>query len=227
MSIKDSYNQIRDQIERTCSRIGRNSSDIQLLGVCKDQPIENIIEAYECGINRLGENRVQEAELHMSQLESFDIEWHFIGKLQKNKINRILKSFHTVQSVDGVKALEHIQKRITEPRDVFIEINIADEKNKSGFTVDGLKKALNYISQLIRIRIVGLMTLPPFCDDPEDSRPFFSQMRTLQQEINEQKFDNINIRHLSMGMSHDYDIAIEEGATIIRIGTALFGRRHR
>lgn len=227
MNIKDNYQKIMGNIQKACSRVGREPSEVQIMGVAKSQPSEKIEEAFNCGIRLIGENKTQEAEVHQTELSSLDIDWHFIGKLQKNKINRILKGFDFIQSVDGVKSLEHIHKRVSERIDVFIEINIGDEKNKSGFTVDGLKKALNYIAMLDRVRITGLMTLPPFCDDPEDVRPYFRKVRELKDEINGLNLSNFDIKHLSMGMTGDYEVAVEEGATIVRIGTALFGRRYK
>jgi pyridoxal phosphate enzyme (YggS family) len=193
--------------------------------VCKSQPVQKISELQACGVRLMGENRIQEAEIHQQQLSGLDIEWHFIGRLQKNKINKILKNFHFIQSVDGVKSLEHINKRVDEDTEVFIEINIGDEVNKSGFTVEGLKKALEYISHLNRIRITGLMTIPPYFEDSECVRPYFRKMMKLKLELNEMRLPNFNINDLSMGMSDDYEIAIEEGSTLLRIGTALFGRR--
>jgi hypothetical protein len=187
--------------------------------------VDRIREAYKCGIRLIGENKTQEAEAHQAELSSLKITWHFIGKLQKNKINRILKNFDFVQSVDGVKSLEHIHKRVTEEIEVFIEINIGDEKNKSGFTVDGLMKALNYIKLLDRVKITGLMALPPYSDDPEEVRPYFKQVRELKDQLTDMNLSNFDIRHLSMGMTNDYEVAVEEGATIVRLGTALFGRR--
>jgi len=225
MSIKDNYQKIMGNVHKACQRVGRESSEVQIMGVAKGQPSSKIKEAYECGVKMIGENKTQEADTHQLELKSLDINWHFIGKLQKNKINRILKSFDFIQSVDGVKSLEHIHKRVNEPIDVFIEINIGEEKNKSGFTIDGLKKALNYISLLDRVKITGLMSIPPLCDDPEDVRQYFRQLCQLKEEINGMGLSNFDIKHLSMGMSQDYEIAVEEGATIIRIGTALFGRR--
>ncbi|MCK4763745.1 MAG: YggS family pyridoxal phosphate-dependent enzyme [Candidatus Aminicenantes bacterium] len=225
MKIKENYEKIMVNIERACLREKRDPSEVQLLGVAKGQPAERIKEAYECGLRLVGENKTQESEIHQAELSSLEIDWHFIGKLQKNKINRILRSFDFIESVDGVKSLEHIHKRVSEEIEVFIEINIGEEKNKSGFTEDGLKKALNYVSQLNRVKITGLMALPPYFDDPEDVRPFFRQVRELKDEINAMDLPNFDIRHLSMGMSDDYDVAVEEGATIVRIGTALFGRR--
>jgi pyridoxal phosphate enzyme (YggS family) len=225
MSIKDNYEKLMDRVEKACQRVNRNASDIRILGVCKGQPVEKIKEAYDCGIKIMGENKTQESDIHQEALKDTDIKWHFIGKLQKNKINRILKSFDFIQSVDGVKSLEHIHKRVAEETEIFIEINIGEEKNKSGFTVDGLKKALNYITNLNRVKITGMMTIPPFEDDLEDVRPYFASMRQLRDEINGMNLPNFDIQHLSMGMSHDFEVAIEEGATMIRIGTALFGRR--
>lgn len=227
MKVKDNYNKVMESIERACQRADRDPSEVQILGVAKEQPIERIKEAYKCGIKLIGENKTQEAEAHQAELESLDISWHFIGKLQKNKINRILKNFDFIESVDGVKSLEHIHKRVSDGIEVFIEINIGDEKNKSGFTIDGLMKALNYISQLDRVKITGLMALPPFSDDPEEVRPYFKKVRELKDELNGMNLSNFDIKHLSMGMSSDYEAAIEEGATIVRLGTVLFGRRNK
>lgn len=225
MRIKENYEKIMANIEKACLREKRDPSEVTLLGVAKSQPAQKIKDAYDCGLRLVGENKTQESEIHQAELNSLDIDWHFIGKLQKNKINRILRSFDFIQSVDGVKSLEHIHKRVSEEIDVFIEINIGDEKNKSGFTVDGLKKALNYISLLNRVKITGLMSLPPYSEDPEEVRPYFRQVRELKDEINSMNLPNFDIKHLSMGMSEDYEVAVEEGATIVRIGTALFGRR--
>ena len=180
----------------------------------------------DLGVRLLGENKVQEAENHMRQLADSDIDWHFIGKLQKNKINKLLSTFHLIESVDGVKSLEHIHKRVDTPVEVFIEINIGEEKNKSGFTIEGLKKAMPYIANLNKMIITGLMAVPPYFEDTEKVRPYFSRLRELKDEINRMAIANLKISHLSMGMSHDYEVAVEEGATIVRIGTALFGRRN-
>jgi pyridoxal phosphate enzyme (YggS family) len=225
MRIKDNYEKIMSNIEKACRRENRDPSEVKLLGVAKNQPSSKIKEAYSCGLRLIGENKTQESEIHQSELKDLDLSWHFIGKLQKNKINRILRSFDFIQSVDGVKSLEHIHKRVNQEIEVFIEINIGDEKNKSGFTVDGLKKALNYIALLNRVKITGMMAVPPYFEDPEDVRPYFREVSELKDEINGMGLANFNIRELSMGMSEDYEVAVEEGATIVRIGTALFGRR--
>lgn len=224
-SVRENFDTVIENIDKACVRANRQASDIQILGVCKKQPVQKIVELHACGVRLMGENRLQEAETHQQQLSGLDIEWHFIGKLQKNKINKILKNFHFIQSVDGVKTLEHINKRVNEDTEVFIEINIGEEVNKSGFTVEGLRKALEYISHLNRIKIAGLMTIPPYFEESHLVRPYFKKMRELKQELNDMRLPNFNIRDLSMGMSDDYEIAIEEGSTMVRIGTALLGRR--
>ncbi len=225
MSIKENYLKIMENIEGACERSRRNLSDITLVGVSKTQPSEIVREAYEAGVTIFGENRTQEAEQHQADLADLNIDWHFIGKLQKNKINRILGSFDFIQSVDGVKTLEHIHKRCSDPIEVFIEINIGDEKTKSGFTIASLDKATEYMAALDRVKVTGLMCIPPFSEDPDDTRPYFVSMRDLKDDLNSRGLPNFDIKHLSMGMSGDYEVAIEEGATMVRLGTALFGRR--
>jgi pyridoxal phosphate enzyme (YggS family) len=227
MAIRENLELIRQNIEKACQRAKRDPRQVQVLAVCKEQSAKKIKQVYDLGIRLLGENKIQEAEIHMQQLVDSDITWHFIGKLQKNKINKLLGIFHLIESVDGVKSLEHIHKRVDEPIELFIEINIGDEKNKSGFTIEGLKKALPYISNLNKVTISGLMAIPPYFEDPEKVRPYFAQLRELKNGINQLNISNLKISHLSMGMSHDYEVAIEEGATIIRIGTVLFGRRNQ
>ncbi|HSQ35394.1 MAG TPA: YggS family pyridoxal phosphate-dependent enzyme [Candidatus Binatia bacterium] len=227
MAIKENLEQIRQNMEKACVRAKRDPRQVQLLAVCKDQSSKKIEQVLDLGVRLLGENKTQEADVHMRQLLADDIAWHFIGKLQKNKINKLLASFRLIESVDGVKSLEHIHKRVDEPVELFIEINVAEEKSKSGFTIDGLKKALPYISNLNKILITGLMAIPPYFEDPEKVRPFFRRLGELKNSINRMALSNVKIVHLSMGMSHDYEVAIEEGATIVRIGTALFGRRNK
>jgi len=225
MAIPENLERIRENIASACQRAKRDPRQVRLLAVCKGQGPEKIRQALDLGVRLLGENKLQEAEAHMRHFPEKGIEWHFIGNLQKNKINRILNTFRLIQSVDGVKALEHIHKRVDEPVDVFIEINIGEEKNKSGFTAEGLKKAIPYIATLGKVSITGLMAVPPYFEDTEKSRPHFVRLRELRDDINRMAVANMKIAHLSMGMSHDYETAVEEGATLLRIGTALFGRR--
>ncbi len=225
MSIHENLLVINQRIEAACLRVRRDPDDVSVMGVVKEQGSAGVREAYVGGLRLFGENRTQEAEIHQADLSDLDIEWHFIGKLQKNKINKVLRSFKLIETVDGVKNIEHIQKRISDPVDVFLEINVGDEKSKSGFTLDGLRKALPYISTLNRVVIKGLMAIPPWSEDPEESRPFFASLRSLAEEINSRSLPSVRIKHLSMGMSHDFEVAVEEGATIVRLGTAVFGRR--
>jgi pyridoxal phosphate enzyme (YggS family) len=225
MAIKENFELIQNNIEKACLRAKRDPQQVQILAVCKDQGLEKIRQVLDQGIRLLGENKTQEAELHMQHFAGAEIDWHFIGKLQKNKINKILAMFHFIESVDGVKSLEHIHKRVDDAVEVFIEVNIAEEKSKSGFTIEGLKKAIPYVSNLNKVNVSGLMAIPPYFEDAEKVRPYFSRLRELQNSINQMAIPNLKISHLSMGMSHDYEVAVEEGATIVRIGTALFGKR--
>jgi hypothetical protein len=225
MTIRENLELIRRNIDKACLRAKRDPRQVQILAVCKDQGPERIKQVLDLGIRLLGENKTQEAEMHMQRISGDEVKWHFIGKLQKNKINKILGMFHFIESVDGVKSLEHIHKRVDDPVEVFIEINIGEEKSKSGFTIEGLKKAIPYVSNLNKVTVTGLMAIPPYFEDAEKVRPYFSRLRELQDSINQLAIANMKISHLSMGMSHDYEVAAEEGATIVRIGTALFGRR--
>ncbi|MCU0236357.1 MAG: YggS family pyridoxal phosphate-dependent enzyme [Acidobacteria bacterium] len=225
MPISDNLDLIRENIAKACARSRRDPGRVRLLAVCKDQGPEKIRQVLDLGVRLLGENKSQEAEAHMRHFPEKSIEWHFIGNLQKNKINRILNTFRLIESVDGVKALEHIHKRVDQPIEVYIEINIGEEKSKSGFTIEGLKKAVPYIASLGKVIVSGLMTMPPYYEDTEKSRPYFARLRELGDEINGMGVANMRVAHLSMGMSHDYEVAVEEGATLLRIGTALFGRR--
>lgn len=227
MAIKENFEQIRQNMAKACARAKRDHRQVQLMAVCKEQSTKKLRQVYDLGVRLFGENRTQEADVHMRQFSADDIAWHFIGKLQKNKINKLLATFQVIESVDGVKSLEHIHKRVDVPVELFIEINIGQEKSKSGFTIEGLKKALPYISNLNKVVITGLMAVPPYFEDPDKVRPYFAQMRDLKDSINRMALANLKIVHLSMGMSHDYEVAIEEGATIIRIGTALFGKRDK
>jgi hypothetical protein len=225
MAIAENLDLIQEKIAAACRRSGRDMAQVRLMAVCKDQGPEKIRRALDLGVRLLGENKLQEAEAHMRHFPEKGIEWHFIGTLQKNKINRILNTFRLIESVDSVKALEHIHKRVDQPVEVFIEVNIAEESSKTGFSVDGLKRAIPYIAGLGKVNIAGLMAIPPYFEDTEKARPYFARLRALRDEIQRQAVANMPVRHLSMGMSHDFEVAVEEGATLLRIGTALFGRR--
>lgn len=225
MPVAENLERIRENIASACRRSRRDPRQVRLLAVCKDQGPERVRQALDLGVRLLGENKSQEAEAHMRHFPDPGIEWHFIGNLQKNKINRILAAFRLIESVDGVKALEHIHKRVDEPVEVFIEVNIAEEKSKAGFTAEGLRRAIPYIAGLGKVRVTGLMAVPPYFEDVEKVRPHFARLRELRDEVQRLQVANMPLAHLSMGMSHDYEVAVEEGSTLVRIGTALFGRR--
>ncbi len=220
---------IRRRIERACDRVGRDPTEVTVLGASKSQPIERLEWAYEAGLRVYGENRVQEALVKMSQLPT-EIDWHLIGPLQSNKVNKVIGIFSTIHSVDRVKIAHALDRAAT--RDGvgisgFFEVNLAAEESKHGFIPDRLLSELPGLEDLESLRIEGLMAIPPFETDPEASRRWFRRLRELRDRIFARPAWSDCAGHLSMGMSSDYDIAVEEGATHVRIGSALFGPRER
>lgn len=229
MSIRENVDRIKENIEKACLRVGRSFESVKILGATKDVPPSKIREAFESGIRIFGENRVQEAISKIPDLKDLDIEWHMIGTLQRNKVKKALEIFHLIESVSSIKLAEEINKE-AEKRKIkvraFIEVNIGEEMTKSGFLEEELLGSLEKISTFSNIEICGLMAIPPFSPDPEDSRKYFIKLRDLKEKINSLK-TGILIEELSMGMSNDYIVAVEEGATIVRIGTAIFGERKK
>lgn len=200
-----------------------------LIGATKSQPRERIRAAVEAGLHRLGENRVQEAIAKAAGLPS-EIEWHLFGPLQSNKVRRALDLFRVVHSVDRPKIARALDRGAAERRlvvDGFLEINLGDEASKHGFAVEGLASAVAPLAELEHLRINGLMAVPPFGDDAEASRPWFRRLRELRDEIFSRPEWAGSAGWLSMGMSGDFGVAIEEGATHVRVGTAIFGDRSR
>ena len=196
---------------------------VTLVCVSKFQSIEAIRTAYEAGERHFGESRVQELKQKVAALPS-DINWHFIGHLQTNKVRQIVPFVHLIQSVDSVRLLEVINAeaaRIGRVVDVLLEVHTANEETKSGF----LPEELSGVPEMPIVRVCGLMVLPPFFDDPERVRPFFRELRQLAEHLESLKIPQVTMRELSMGMSGDFEAAIEEGATLVRVGTALFGAR--
>ncbi len=206
-------------------KAGRDRDDVQLIAVSKKQDAEKIRAAFDAGQPAFGESRVQEARAKIPLLSSA-LRWHFIGHLQKNKIRHALPLFELFHSVDSVALAEDIQRIAEEdgirPR-VLIEVNVAGEASKIGFSPTELREQMEQLLTLSRIEIEGVMTIPPFSDEPEDSRRYFIALRDLRDQL-EREF-NVRLPQLSMGMSNDYAIAIEEGATFVRVGTAIFGGR--
>jgi pyridoxal phosphate enzyme (YggS family) len=212
-------------ISNSCLSAGRDPGSVQLVAVSKSHPPEAIAEVMDAGQMLFGENRVQEAKSKIPQLPA-KARWHFIGHLQKNKIRMALPLFEMIQSVDSLELAQQIDRVAAEsglfPR-VLLEVNTGGESSKFGFSPEGLRAAMEDLLQLERIQIEGLMTIPPPAPKPEVNRPYFAMLRELRDDL-EGEF-RISLPELSMGMSDDYTAAIAEGATIVRVGTAIFGKR--
>lgn len=217
--------QVRGEIEKAASRAGRAPDEIELVAVSKTHPAELLGEAVDAGQSLYGESKVQEARAKIPLLPS-RLRWHFLGHLQKNKIRQALPLFELLHSVDSLALAEQINRVADEdghhPR-VLLEINIAGEGSKFGIQPKNLKDVAGDILQLPRLTVEGLMTIPPLSSKAEDSRPYFARLRQLKEEV-EREF-GIKLAHLSMGMSSDFAIGIEEGATLVRVGTRIFGAR--
>jgi PLP dependent protein len=224
-SIAENLDRVREQIASAAANSGRSVDDIELVAISKTHPTENMREAIEVGQTLFGESRVQEARAKIPELPS-NIRWHFVGHLQKNKVRQALPLFEMIHSVDSL-ALAQDMNRIAQeeglyPR-VLLQVNVAGEGSKFGFTPEDLRGKMEALLTLLRLSIEGLMCIPPPAAEPEDSRRFFVQLRELRDSL-EEKF-NMKLPRLSMGMTQDFPIGIEEGATLVRVGTAIFGER--
>ena len=218
------FQRLNERMEAACARAGRDPSDVHLVAVSKTFPPEAIDEALRAGVSILGENKVQEA-LAKSPLCG-SAEWHLIGHLQRNKIRQALSLFSTIHSVDTLDLLNdiaRIQEEMGSRPDILLEVNVAGESSKIGFTPKTVHEAVREVLSLGCLRLKGLMTVPPWVPDPEMSRPHFKKLRELGRSLADEF--GIALPDLSMGMSGDFETAIEEGATFIRVGTALFGKR--
>ncbi len=219
---------IKHRITESAIRAGRDPNKIKLLVVSKTQTMESVRELVRSGHVLFGENRVQEAALKIAALDSA-IQWHLIGHLQRNKAKQAVELFQMIHSVDSVPLAEELGRRSLSHgkiQDILVQVNISGEKSKSGISPDRLFQLISTIRTLPGLAFKGLMTIPPFFDRPEDTRPFFQQLKSLADQIKtRQDMDESVEMELSMGMSNDFEIAIEEGATIVRVGTAVFGSR--
>lgn len=219
MSIEANVREVMRSIERACERSHRLPSDIVLVAVTKGVGVTAIRAAFDCGIRNFGENRVQEAEDKIVQLSDLrkNITWHMVGHLQTNKAKKAVDLFDIIHSVDSFRLAEILSRRVKKTLPILIEVNVSGEVTKSGFAVDEVARAVGEIRHLPNLSVMGLMTIAPAVADPEEVRPVFRRLRELR--------DTMKLEHLSMGMSDDFEVAIEEGATIIRIGRAIFGER--
>ena len=231
MPITENVAVVRERIARAVKRAGRRTEDIALMAVSKTNPPENIRAAYDAGLRLFGENRVQEFAGKAEALRDLhDAEWHMIGHLQTNKTARTAELFHAVDSVDSLKLAEKLDaaaRNLGRKLNVLVEINVGGETAKSGVAPDSqdLEELLSAAPRLEALRFRGLMTVPPFADDPERARPYFRKLRELRDTIAARNLSAVSMDQLSMGMSHDFEIAIEEGSTCVRVGTAIFGER--
>lgn len=226
--IRNNIETIRQQINAACAKAGRDPEEVTLLAVSKTFPAESVSEAVDAGLQDVGENYVQELLQKREVLSTRDIRWHFIGHLQSNKVKYIARWIHLIHAVDNVGLVGEIDKRASQAHramDVLIEVNTTDEQSKFGVKPEATVEFVKGLSGFQNIRVAGLMTIGPFLPDPEGSRPMFRTLRILRDEIARLNQPNVQMKHLSMGMTGDFEVAIEEGATIVRIGTAIFGKR--
>jgi PLP dependent protein len=228
VNVAANYQNIRARIGEAAARVGRDPNSVKLLAAAKSQSVEAISAAIAGGVALIGENYVQEAQEKKARL-SEPAEWHMIGHLQRNKAKLAVQLFDLIESLDGIALARELDKegrsRGKRVR-VFVEVNVAGEESKSGIAKSAVASLMEGVAELSHLRIEGLMTVPPFRENLEDVRPYFRQLRELKDQLNAVGLPNVELKELSMGMTHDYTVAIEEGATIVRVGTALFGPRN-
>ena len=219
--VTENLKKVEEKIEKACERSGRSRSDVTLIAVSKTKPIEMMQEAMQAGVSIFGENKVQEIVKKEVELPK-NVEWHLIGHLQRNKVRQIAGKVARIHSVDSLRLAEQIQKeyeKIGETANILIEVNVAKEESKFGLMPEETEEVIREIAKFPNIKVRGLMTIAPFVENPEEN------FRKLLVDINAKNIDNISMNELSMGMTGDYEVAIEEGATYVRVGTGIFGSR--
>ena len=227
--IKENLENIRLKMKMAAESCGRNPDEVRLVAVSKTMPKEKLKAAVEAGVAMLGENYVQEAKEKFNDLYTLPVAWHFIGHLQSNKAKYVVKIFDLIHSVDSLKLARQLDKqakKINKTQDVLIQVNISEEPSKSGTRTEQTLEIVQEISRFENIAIKGLMTMPPYFNAPERVQPFFKSLRELRDQIREENIPNVSMDELSMGMTGDFEVAIQEGATLVRIGTAIFGERN-
>ena len=228
LDIQHNLEQIRKKIEKKAGDCGRDPSSIRLVAVSKKKPAERIREAAKAGATSFGENYIKEAVEKIEALAALNLSWHFIGHLQSNKAGHAVKHFDLIHTVDSMKLASELNRqaeKIGKVQNVLIQVNISREATKSGISQEDVTDLVKDISLLPHIAVKGLMTMPPYVEDPEEARPYFRKLRLISEEIGKKGIPDISMAELSMGMTHDFETAIEEGATLVRIGTAIFGER--
>lgn len=228
-TVRENYLEVRQRVEQACSRVGRDPAEVTVVAVSKRQPKASIVAAMEAGCLDFGENQVQEWRDKHPDLPS-QIRWHFIGHLQRNKVRYIANRIAFIHSLDSLRLLAEIEKRAQQPHDVLLEVNLEGEAAKSGVSNDEVVDVAIACAKSKMVRLVGLMCIPPYHQDPEAVRGYYTKLAALGDRVKE-SLRNLDQRldakffHLSMGMTHDFEVAIEEGATMVRVGTAIFGPR--
>jgi len=217
LDVRENCLQVFDRIHKAAARSGRDPASIKLIAVTKKVPSDKIAQAVECGVRHIGENRLQEAESKMAILAGLNLTWHFIGHLQTNKAKKVVEQFDWIQSVDRHELASKLNQAATRTIPVLIEVKLHEEPNKSGVDESGLAALVDKFGEYPGLQLRGLMVIPPPFENSDESRPYFRRLRDLAQHF--------RLTELSMGMSHDFEVAIEEGATMVRIGSALFGER--
>ena len=217
IEVQENCRRVLDRIREAAVRSGRDSNDIRLIAVTKKVSTGNIRQAAECGISHIGENRLQEALPKREALHDVPLTWHFIGHLQTNKAKKAVETFDWIQSVDRAELAEKLNQSTAKAIPVLIEVKLHEEGKKSGIAESALGPLVEQFRQYPQLQLRGLMAIPPFFENPEDVRPYFRKLRRLGEQF--------GLPELSMGMSNDFEVAVEEGATMVRIGTALFGER--
>lgn len=227
-NIQDNIARVEERIMAACLRGGRRREDVKLVVVSKMHPAESVRAAYAAGVCDFGENRVQEAKSKRQELADLGATWHMLGHLQSNKARAARELFQWVHSVDSLRLAERLAQA-AEPGEarlpVLIEVNLGEETSKAGVRVEEVAALAEQVAPLAQIELRGLMVIPPYSESPEDVRPYFRKLRALAFDIDSRRLPNVSMGELSMGMSNDFEVAIEEGATIVRVGTAIFGER--
>lgn len=226
--VSDNLKAVEEKIQKACDRAGRDRSEVTLIAVSKTKPVDMLMAAYNDGIRTFGENKVQELTGKIEQMPD-DIQWHMIGHLQRNKVKYIAGKVALIHSVDSYRLAEEINIQAKKHGciiPILIEVNVANEESKFGVKLDEAEDLVRECAALDGITVKGLMTIAPFVEDPEDNRPVFKALKDKSVDIAAKKIDNVYMDILSMGMTNDYEIAIEEGATMVRVGTGIFGARN-
>lgn len=226
--IEQNLKNVEENIERSCAVSGRKKEEVTLIAVSKTKPVSMLMDAYRCGQRIFGENKVQEIMDKYEQMPD-DVQWHMIGHLQRNKVKYIVDKVAMIHSVDSLRLAETIEQEAAKKNvivSVLVEVNVAQEESKYGFSPEEVIPFLEKVSVFSHIQVKGLMTIAPFVENPEENRGVFHKLRKLSVDIREKNINNITMSVLSMGMTGDYQVAIQEGATMVRVGTGIFGERN-